>query len=63
MNLDEFADYTIEADIVNGGLLFKHRICSHSEQLEIDKAPLKFLMMKATEHHMEKHGLESINES
>jgi hypothetical protein len=57
MNLDDFADYRLVAlDTSPGGLLFQHMRCGHTELLELDEVPVKFLMVKATEHHMEKHS-------
>ena len=58
LNLDDFADYCVEVT-VDGYAYLKHRTCKHSELLQLDSIPVKFLMVKATEHHLEFHNADA----
>jgi len=61
-----FADYRIcvELDIMGGTVVitFEHTVCGYIEELDktIINYPIKYLMVKATEHHMEKHSNEKM---
>lgn len=63
LNLDDFADYVVEAISIgiDANLRFKHRTCGYEEILPLgsDEFPLKYLMVKATEHHLEKHNADA----
>jgi hypothetical protein len=65
MNLDDFADYWVweDGDIPQITLRHNKKSCDYwQDQLETSEtlgANLKYLMIKATEHYMEKHnGIE-----
>jgi hypothetical protein len=61
MNLDEFADYKVDAIVNTNGeviILFGHYngTCNYREEIKDSDTfptPLKFLIVKATEHWME----------